>query len=38
MPNIVAETSHDRFKKLCEAYGLNASKIREVENKYNIRE
>ena len=38
MPNIVAETSHDRFKKLCEAYGLNASKIWEVENKYNIRE
>ena len=38
MPNIVAETSHDRFKKLCEAYWLDASKIREVENHYWIKE
>jgi hypothetical protein len=34
MPNIVADTSHERFKKLCEAYWLDASKIREVENHY----
>lgn len=38
MPNIVADTSHERFKKLCEAYWLDASKIREVENHYWIKE
>ena len=38
MPEISGETSHDRFKALCEAYGLPASLIWEVENKYNIRE
>ena len=38
MPNIVADTSHERFKKLCEAYWLDASKIREVENHYWITE
>lgn len=38
MPNIVADTSHERFKKLCEAYWLDASKIREVENHYGIKE
>lgn len=38
MPNIVADTSHDRFKKLCEAYWLDASKIWEIENHYWIKE
>lgn len=38
MPEISWATSHDRFKALCEAYGLPASLIWEVENKYNIRE
>lgn len=31
-------TSHEKFKKLCELYGLDASLIWELENKYNIRE
>ena len=34
MPPIEADTPHDRFKKLCEAYWLDASKIRTVENHY----
>lgn len=38
MPAINGSTSHDRFKALCEAYWLDASLIRELENKYNIRE
>lgn len=38
MPEISGETSHERFKELCEAYWLPASLIREVENRYNIRE
>ena len=31
-------TSHEKFKKLCEMYWLDASYIREIENKYNLRE
>ena len=38
MPEISGKTSHERFKALCEAYGLPASLIREVENRNNIRE
>lgn len=38
MPDIQADTSHDRFKKMCEAYWLDASKIRTVENRYGIKE
>lgn len=38
MPNVEWDTSHDRFKKLCEAYGLDASQIRAVENHYWIKE
>lgn len=38
MPNIVADTSHERFKELCEAYWLDASTIWQVENHYWITE
>ena len=38
MPEIQAETSHDRFKKMCEAYWLDASTIWNVENHYWIKE
>lgn len=38
MPDLIEKTSHDRFKELCYKYWLNPSAIREVENKYNIRE
>ena len=38
MPEVKWKTSHDRFKELCEAYGLPAGLIREVENRNNIRE
>lgn len=38
MPTIVADTEHERFKKLCEAYGLDASTIWQVENHYWIKE
>ena len=38
MPNIVADTSHDKFKKMCEAYWLDASMIWNVENHYWIKE
>lgn len=38
MPNIVADNSHERFKKLCEAYWLDASTIWKVENHYWIKE
>ena len=31
-------TSHEKFKKLCELYWLDASLIRSLENKYNLRE
>ena len=31
-------TSHEKFKKLCEMYWLDAGYIREIENKYNLRE
>lgn len=34
MPPIEADTPHERFKKLCEAYWLDASMIWEVENHY----
>lgn len=38
MPEIQADTSHDRFKKMCEAYWLDASTIWNVENHYWIKE
>ena len=38
MPEINKKWSHERFKELAHAYWLNPSTIREVENKYNIRE
>lgn len=38
MPTIVADTSHERFKKMCEAYWLDASTIWSVENHYWIKE
>ena len=38
MPKIEAETEHDKFKKLAEAYWLDASTIRAVENHYWIKE
>ena len=38
MPNIQADTEHDKFKKLAEAYWLDASMIWEVENHYWIKE
>lgn len=38
MPKIEGVDSHSRFKALCEAYGLDASLIWELENKYGIRE
>ena len=31
-------TSHEKFKQLCELYWLDASLIRSLENKYNLRE
>lgn len=34
MPPIEADTPHDRFKKLCEAYWLDASVIWNIENHY----
>ena len=38
MPKIEAETEHEKFKKLSEAYWLDASTIRTVENHYGIKE
>lgn len=38
MPTIIADTSHERFKEMCEAYWLNASTIWQVENHYWIKE
>ena len=38
MPEIKGDDSHQRFKELCKAYWLDASKIWEVENKYWIKE
>ena len=38
MPELTAKDSHQRFKELCEKYWLDASKIWELENKYNIRD
>jgi hypothetical protein len=35
---MVEWTSHEKFKKLCELYWLDASLIWELENKYNLRE
>lgn len=34
----VSWTSHEKFKELCKLYWLDASKIWELENKYNLRE
>ena len=34
----VSWTSHEKFKELCNLYWLDASKIWELENKYNLRE
>ena len=38
MPNIIADSSHEKFKKMCEAYWLDASMIWKVENTYGIKE
>jgi hypothetical protein len=38
IPELKWKTSHDKFKELCQLYGLDASKIWELENKYNLRE
>ena len=38
MPPISGDDSHERFKSLANAYGLNPSAIREVENHYGITE
>ena len=38
MPKIEANTEHEKFKKLAEAYGLDAWTIWQVENHYGIRE
>ena len=38
MPKIEADSEHERFKKLAEAYWLDASQIRNVENHYWIKE
>ena len=38
MPPISGDDSHERFKSLSNAYGLNPSAIREVENHYGITE
>jgi hypothetical protein len=38
MPKIEADTSHEKFKKLAEAYWLDAWMIRQVENHYWIKE
>ena len=38
IPELKGATSHDKFKELCQLYGLDASKIWELENKYNLRE
>ena len=38
MPTITWDNSHERFKSLSNAYGLNPSAIREVENHYWITE
>ena len=37
MPNVV-DTSHERFKEMCNAYWLDASTIWNVENHYGIKE
>lgn len=34
----VKGTSHEKFKQLCQLYWLDASLIRSLENKYNLRE
>ena len=34
----VQGTSHEKFKQLCQLYWLDASLIRSLENKYNLRE
>ena len=38
MPELKAKDSHERFKELCSKYGLDASKIWELENRYGLRE
>lgn len=38
MPEIKSTEEHERFKEMCNAYGLDASKIRAVENRYWIKE
>ena len=38
MPPIDKHGSHERFKELSLAYGINPSLVWEVENQYNIRE
>lgn len=38
MPEIVADTSHEKFKEMCKAYWLDASMIWKVENTYWLKE
>lgn len=38
IPELTGSSSHEKFKELAYKYWLNPSAIREVENKYNIRE
>lgn len=38
IPELKGKSSHDKFKELCQLYWLDASKIWELENKYNLRE
>ena len=38
MPTVEADTPHERFKKLCEAYWLDASTIWKVEQHYGLTE
>ena len=35
MPELIGQTSHDRFKELAEKYRLDASLFWQIENKYN---
>lgn len=36
LPTLLTDNSHSRFKELCEAYGLDASMIYHLEDKYGL--
>lgn len=36
LPTLLTDNSHARFKELCEAYGLDASMIYHLEDKYGL--